>query len=281
MTLKHHVAIITGGADGIGQATAALLVELGAQVVVADRLEEAGRAWAQSHDRARFVHTDMTEETAVAALIESVIGEFGQIDLLFNNAGGSERDGGLISFDRESLDNAVHQNLLAAGLGIKYAAPHMVRRKCGCIVNTASVAAIHPAMGSIVYSSAKAALLQLTRAVAARVARHNVRVNCVLPGIIPTGFLARTYGLDAQSARRAQRRLQRAAPGLQPLPIGGEPLDIARAVVFLAGEGGRFITGQSLVIDGGLTIGQGPDLSGDAFSPLTELLDLPGPNDQV
>ncbi len=185
----HRVAIITGGASGIGLATAELLLEQGASVVSADVLSAAGQAWARDHDRARFIETDMTSETQVAELVAAVMDEFGHIDLLFNNAGGAQPDPGLSGFDRSGLDQAIHQNLLTAGLGIKHVVPHMIARGQGCIINTASIAATHPSMGSIAYSSAKAALVQMTRTAAARLARHNVRVNCVVPGIIPTGFL--------------------------------------------------------------------------------------------
>lgn len=271
--LEGKVAIVTGGANGIGLATVKLLLEHQANVMVADRcIDESNQAFFDDTP-ACFMKADMTDEDHVRELMAYTIERFGQIDVLVNSAGGAAVDRGFSGLSKASLDKEIHQNLLTAALAVKHVAATMTKQKAGSIINVASVAAEHAAMGSLAYSSAKAGLVQLTRTAAARLARYNVRANCILPGIIPTGFLGRTYGLEGKQAERTTRKLRRIAKGLQPLPVAAKPSDIAQAICFFAGEGARFVTGQSLVVDGGLMVGEGPDLDGDAFSQLLAYFD--------
>ncbi|BBD98428.1 3-oxoacyl-ACP reductase [Sphingobium amiense] len=254
--IEGKVALITGGASGMGLATVELFLAEGAKVVVADVDEEGGGALAAAHgDRLVFARCDVTVEADVAAAVDKARSAFGTIDIMFNNAAFPGPPTGILDMTTELWDRIMNLVLRGPMLGIKHAAAAMKKAGGGAIVNTASVAALEYGWGPIAYSTAKAAVLQLTRCAAAELAEHGIRVNAICPGVIATPIFARYLGLTGQAAENARQLVIRNAAKIQPLRQAGLPEDIARACLFLSSAESRFMTGTHLVVDGGLTVG--------------------------
>jgi NAD(P)-dependent dehydrogenase (short-subunit alcohol dehydrogenase family) len=251
--LDGKVAVITGGASGMGEGTVRRFVAEGARVVIADLQDAKGHTLADSLGGAAvFQHTDVATEPDIEAAVGRAVDEFGRLDCIFNNAG----VGGVITpIDETPLDgyNATIGILLTGVmLGMKHGARAMKRQgDGGSIISTASVAGLSGGRGPHIYSAAKAAVVNLTRSVALELAEHNIRVNCICPGAIATPLLARVAG----NADEPMEELRRLLPNFQPLRRAGLPEDIAAAALWLASDEARFVTGQALVIDGGLTAG--------------------------
>lgn len=256
--LEGKVAIITGGTSGMGKRTAERFIEEGAAVVIAGRREAEGKAVARAlGPRAHFVRTDVTREEDVARLVAFAADRYGRLDCLFNNAGGPGPVGGIETIPVDGMERAVALNFGSVVVGMKHAAPLMVRQRSGSIINNASVAASRAGYSSsMIYSAAKAAVVQLTRCVAMQLGEHNVRVNCISPGAIVTGILLKALGLAPAEADAAAGRLAERFATLQPLPRAGMPDDIVNAAVFLASDESSFITGQDIVVDGGQITGR-------------------------
>ncbi len=259
MRLQDKVAIVTGGASGMGKATVHKFLQEGACVVVADFNEETGsetiqEAQANGHgDRARFIKVDVSIEDNIAAMIDCAVDEFGKADIVFNNAGVGGAIGPLTETTTESWDYTM--DVLAKGvfLGIKHAARHMIARgEGGSIINTASIAGLSGDGGPMIYSAAKAAVISMTKSAAVELARDKIRVNAICPGFIATPLAA--VGRD----RVAETQVNFAKS--QPWPEFGDGVHIAGAALFLASEDARFVTGEHIVVDGGLTAA-GPELS--------------------
>jgi NAD(P)-dependent dehydrogenase (short-subunit alcohol dehydrogenase family) len=256
--LDGKVAIITGGGSGIGRATALTFLRESARVVIGD-LNEAGLAetvalaGAQGHaDRLAALRGDVSTELHVADLVGLAVERFEGLDCVFNNAGVGGAFGPIGETTADEWDFTFAVLVRGVFLGIKHASNRMkAQGRGGSIINTASVAGIGGGAGSHAYSAAKAAVANLTRAVSTELAAHRVRVNAIAPGMIRTP-LATGHREDAWD------RLVREK---QPWPEPGLPQHIADTALFLAGEESRFITGQVIVVDGGLTA-QGPDLFG-------------------
>jgi len=268
--LQGKTAVITGGASGIGRAAVELFLSEGANVVIGDVQDEPGEAAAQKSDAARFQHADVTSEADVKALIERAVSDFGRIDILFNNAGTAERDNGFESVDQAAFDRVMRLHLAGPLYGIKHAEPYMRAQKSGAIITTSSVAAVGTTYGPILYSIAKAGVLHMTRLAAVRLAADNVRVNAIQPGLIATAIFGRALGLEQGDSEEKAEKLKEIAPFMQPLPQAGESRDIAEAVLYLASDAARFVTGQSFCVDGGLTAGQVPDPAG-MMKPVADL----------
>jgi NAD(P)-dependent dehydrogenase (short-subunit alcohol dehydrogenase family) len=243
MRLKDKVAIITGGAHGMGACEARLFADHGAKVVIADVMEREGDAVAADiragQAQARFVHADVTSEADWHRLIEAAVAAFGRLDILVNNAGISGSSVG----DHDGLEG--WQRLLAVNatsvfLGTKLAAPVMARTGGGSIVNISSIMGIvggpegHPA-----YHASKAAVRNYTKAAACRYGPQGIRVNSVHPGYLPPM-------LNATNAGSRQAKIERT-----PLRRLGEPIDVAYGVLYLASDEASFVTGAELTIDGG------------------------------
>ncbi|MBI4695713.1 MAG: SDR family oxidoreductase [Gammaproteobacteria bacterium] len=257
MRLKDQVAVITGGASGMGQAATLLFLEEGAQVVVADYNAENGAVTVELAkqrgygDAMRFVRADVSQEADVAAMIGAACETFGRLDVLFNNAG----VGGAIGpvWDIEEAEWDYTFDVLAKGVffGIKHGARAMRRQGTGgAIVNTASIAGLTGGCGPLVYSAAKAAVINLTRSAAVQLAPDRIRVNAICPGAIQTG-LVRLGGGPEETARILDE--------FQPWPEHGRSEDIAGAALFLASAESRFVTGEHLVVDGGISA-LGPEI---------------------
>ncbi len=268
--LNGKVALITGGASGIGEATARLFAEEGARLVIADILDEKGMSVAsQLGSEARYVRADVSNESELKAAIDLTVAAFGRLDCLFNNAGFALTPWSIRDISVDSWDRQIAVLLRGVFLGIKHAAAVMAAQGTGSIVNTASVAAFLTGFSPHPYSAAKAAVVQLTRTAASELAESGVRVNCVCPGAIPTPIFAKAIGLRQDAAERTIGSLKEAFKERQPIRRAGSPLDVAQAVLWLATDDSSFVTGQAIVVDGGITLGRSWPETTAGFAKLT------------
>ncbi|HYC55080.1 MAG TPA: glucose 1-dehydrogenase [Candidatus Binatia bacterium] len=260
--LDGKVAVITGGASGIGEATVRLFVAEGAHVVIADLNDDRGRRLAKEIGaQAVYAHTDVASESDVRGAIELAVGEHGRLDVLFNNAGFGGTIGPIAEIPVEEYDATMNVLLRGVFLGIKHAAPVMTSQGSGSIINTASVAGLRAGFAPHIYSVAKAAVIAMTTTVAMELGERGVRVNCICPGAIATPLLAGAF-VEAMGGvanpEREQESLQmvrQSIGSMQPIQRPGAPDDIAHAALWLAGEESTFVNGHALVVDGGLTGG--------------------------
>jgi len=250
-SLTGKVAIITGGASGMGRASAILFAEAGAHVVVADLNVTGGEEIASlataAGTRAVFQRTDVSQEADVEALVQRALSEFGRLDVMFNNAGIGGAVGPLEGISVEDWDRTQAVCLRGVFLGIKHAVAPMRAVGGGSIISTASIAGIDGYPNLHAYSAAKAGVVNLTRSAALEFGRDRIRVNCIAPGGISTPIV---YGLADNKAAVESLLAQG-----QPIPRAGQPDDIANAALFLASDAATFITGHTLVVDGGATGG--------------------------
>jgi NAD(P)-dependent dehydrogenase (short-subunit alcohol dehydrogenase family) len=249
--LDGQVAIITGGTSGIGARTAELFVAEGAKVVVAGRRQAEGQSLAKAIG-AIFMRTDVTKESDIKALIDETLAKLGRLDCLFNNAGNPGRLTSIADLDMEHFDLVIATHLRAVMLGMKYAAPAMIRQGSGSIINTGSIAGLRAGFSAHSYSAAKAAVIHVTRCVAAELGEKGVRVNSISPGAIVTGIFAKGAGVADTAADNTADSLKERFAALQPLPRAGLPEDVAQAALFLASDAGSFISGRDLAVDGGV-----------------------------
>jgi NAD(P)-dependent dehydrogenase (short-subunit alcohol dehydrogenase family) len=244
--LKDRVAIITGGASGIGLATARRFAAEGARVVIADLDPESGEAAADEVGGV-FRGVNVADEAQVNAVFDGVAAEFGGIDIAFNNAGISPADDDSIeTTELPAWDRVQDVNLKSVYLCSRAALRHMVPAGRGSIINTASfVALLGSATSQISYTASKGGVLALTRELGVQFARQGIRVNALCPGPVNTPLLQELFAKDPE---RAQRRLVH-------VPMGrfAEPEELAAAVAFLASDDASFITATAFVVDGGIT----------------------------
>ncbi len=243
--LDGKVAIITGGAGGIGAATARLMTARGARVVIADIAEDAARTLAAELPGALAVMLDLEHQSSIKALIAAVAAHYGQLDILHNNAAllGPEiarRDGDVEVMDTDLWDRTYRVNVRGTMIACREALP-LLRRSKGNIVNTVSNLALQGHVIQAAYSSSKAAIIQMTRAIAASHGVHGVRCNAVAPGMTMTAALREAFPPVLRKAVEDETLRDQL----------GDPDDIAEAVAFLASSAARNITGQVLVSDGG------------------------------
>ena len=253
--LNGKVAIVTGAASGMGAATVARFVAEGAQVVAADLQLEKGEALAAELGSAvTFVGANVGAEADVAAVVKTALDRFGRIDCLFNNAGFGGVAGLIDATDTgDAYANTWGAMFTGPLLGMKHAAPVMKAQGSGSIITTASVAGIRGGYGPHVYSGIKSAVIGLTRSVALELGPFSIRVNAICPGGIATPIFAGARALEAGSNEDWAEAVRPVLEKIQPIPRAGEPEDIANAALFLASDESSFITGQALVVDGGLT----------------------------
>ncbi|HXK22918.1 MAG TPA: SDR family oxidoreductase [Myxococcota bacterium] len=241
--LSGKVAIVTGGASGIGRATVELFVQQGARVVVADVDAAHGEELAAGlGPSAAFKRTDVSDADQVQALVDFAVARFGGLHVMFNNAGISDKMyGSFLDHDLKAFERVMAVNLFGVLIGTQRAARHMAKHGGGSIINTTSTAGVKPGRGVMIYQASKAAVVHVSRSLALDLAEHGIRVNCIAPGHIPTGMTK--YDM-AQVIRMNQ-----------PLQRQGMPIDVAYAALFLAGERSAQVTGLVLPVDGGTTVG--------------------------
>jgi NAD(P)-dependent dehydrogenase (short-subunit alcohol dehydrogenase family) len=244
--LAGKVAIVTGGASGLGRAMVELFVEEGASVVIADVDREGGEALAaQLGASAWFQPTDVSEADQIQAAVDVAIEQFGGLHVMCNNAGVGGSFKPFLDDDFADFDRVMKVNILGVMVGTQRAARHMKDNGGGAIVNTTSIGGINAGAGVMAYRATKAAVIHLTRSTAVELARHDIRVNCIAPAHIPTAINA---SLDQSLIVKA----------MQPLQRLGSPRDVAEAALYLASERAAQITGIVLPVDGGTTAGSPP-----------------------
>ena len=255
--LEGKVAVITGGASGMGAATVRRFVAEGAKVVIADLQADKGAALAaELGDAATFIETDVGQEADVKAMIDLAVDRYGGLDCLFNNAGFGGVTGLIEETDMgEAYARTVAGMLTGPILGMKHAAPIMKAQGAGSIISTASIAGLRGGGGPHVYSAVKAGVIGLTRSVAIELGQHRVRVNAICPGGIVTPIFLFGQQPKAGANVSVEDALRPAFENMQPIPRAGEGTDIAGMALFLASDDSTFVTGQALVVDGGLISG--------------------------
>jgi NAD(P)-dependent dehydrogenase (short-subunit alcohol dehydrogenase family) len=241
--LTGKVAVVTGAGTGIGKAIALLFAEQDASLVLCgrtlSRVEETADMINENGGVATAIKTDVSNATEVEEMIKKTVDSFGKVDILCNNAGVMEPLASALDLTEEDWDNVLNTNLKSVFLCSKYAIPAMNRNGNGAIVNIASVHGLVRIPGCSAYGASKAGIILYTKQLATEQAKQNIRVNCICPGLIESGVSASFI------------------PALQmdyiPMGRAGQPEDVAQAALFLASDDSKYITGASLVVDGGWT----------------------------
>lgn len=258
-----RVALVTGAAKGIGEAVARLLAERGARVAIVDidgdTAAQVADEIAQGGGDALAVTTDLADDAQAERAVAETVARFGQLDIVSNNAG-IQRYGAVDGTDEATWDEVMNVNLKSVYSICRHAAPHLKRAR-GAIVNMASVQSFATQQGVAAYTTAKHALIGLTRSMALDFAASGVRANAVAPGTVDTPMLAWAVQLDPDP-----EALLRAVAAMHPLGRIAQPREVAEAVAFLASDRASFITGTTLVVDGGLLLplGGAPESEGDS-----------------
>ena len=250
--LDGKVAVITGGASGIGEASVKLFVEEGCRVVIADMQRDRGEALADTlGSNVVFEAVEVRQEAQVAGAVDRAIAEWGRLDCMFNNAGFGGVLGPIDEIPVEEFDLSVDVLVRGVFLGVKHAARVMKPQNSGSIINTGSIAGLITGRGPHIYAMSKAAVIQLSKTVAMELAENFIRVNAICPGFIATPLSANTVGRpDSLIEERLDMYRKR-----QPIPRPGMPRDIAEMALFLASDRSSFVTAQALTVDGGAAAG--------------------------
>jgi NAD(P)-dependent dehydrogenase (short-subunit alcohol dehydrogenase family) len=271
MRFSGKCAAITGAASGIGRAATLLFAREGATVFAADIDLEGAEAVAREGENIIPVACDVCDTSQIKALMDHAAGTCGGIDVLFNNAGAGGDRAPIDEIEPEGWDRTFDLLMRSVAMGIRYAAPHMKHRKGASIVNVSSVAAVGPGYSPTAYAVAKAGVLHLTKCAATDLAQYGIRVNAVQPGFINTNIFTASLDLPPELAEQGKAIILQMSSHGQPVARAGMPEDIANAVAFLCSEAASFITGTSLVVDGGLTVGPRHAWDPEAPGPYTAL----------
>lgn len=271
--LDGKVAVITGAASGIGRGTVDLFVKEGARVIAADIQDDRGARIEEEHKgNAKYVRCDVSKEQDIANAVAAAVKHFGKLTTIFNNAGTGGSAETAEGVTAESFDSVMHLHIRAALFGMKYAVPEMKKAGGGSIISTASVAGLQAGFGPILYSIAKAGIIHMSKIAAAQLAPYNIRANAICPGLIATNIFAQAFGMPSQLAETRIDAIAEAAKHSQPMQRGGRPRDIAETALFLASDGSDWMTGQALVMDGGLTLGPVGGAQFGVFMPIAQAL---------
>ena len=242
------VAIVTGGASGIGEGIARMYVKEGAKVAIADIADADGERVAKELGGASFyAHVDVSRSADVKRLVADTVARFGRLDVMVNNAGILQQGKTIVDTAEEDFDRIYEVNLKGVWLGMKHAIPEMARNGGGAIINVASIAAVMGNAGQSGYGATKGGVVQLTRHCASETAAQKIRVNCISPGSIVTSMSQR------ERPHLTMEQIREAATKRNPLGVAGRPDDIAYTAVWLGSDESGYVTGQNIVIDGGVT----------------------------
>jgi NAD(P)-dependent dehydrogenase (short-subunit alcohol dehydrogenase family) len=244
---KDKTTLVTGGSSGIGRATAIMFASRGATVVIASRSEQESaktiEAIATAGGKAKFIKTDVTSESQVEALIDSIANEYGNLDYAFNNAGAQPVPSATTDQTEDDWDKMLAVNLKGAWLCMKHELRHMLKVGRGSIVNNASISGLVGIATWPAQCASKHGVVGLTRAVAIEYAKSGIRVNVVCPGAIETPMLQGLTGGDPE--------FERAVAAAEPMGRVGTPEEVAEAVLWLSSDASSFVTGHALAVDGG------------------------------
>ncbi|MCL4508619.1 MAG: SDR family oxidoreductase [Chloroflexi bacterium] len=251
MKLAGKITVVTGAGSGIGQAIAQTLAAAGARIAVVDFSETGGqetvRLITEQGGEAFFVQADVSHRSDVERYVKAVVERYGRIDILCNNAGIGVA-ATVTETTEEDWDRVLAVDLKGVYLGCKYTIPVMLRQGGGVIVNTASVAGMVGVLNRAAYCAAKAGVVGLTKSIAVDYVSQNIRCNAVCPGTVDSPWIQRILSQQPDPVAERQRMVER-----QPMGRMGRPDEVARAVLYLACDDSAFVTGSTLVIDGGLT----------------------------
>ena len=256
MRFSGKTVVITGAASGIGRESVRLFAREGAIVFASDIDDEQGKALegAPGQD-IRYQHCDVCDPDQIKALMDRAAAETGGIDVVFNNAGAGGAREKIHEIEPAEWDRTMDLLLRSVAMGIRYAVPHMQNRPGAAIVNVSSVAAVGPGYSPTAYAVAKAGVLHLTKMAAADLAQFGIRVNAIQPGFINTNIFTASLEIPDAQKDLAKGVIAQMSSNAQPVRRGGQPADIAEACAYLASEAAGFVTGTSLIVDGGITIG--------------------------
>ena len=274
--LEGKVAVITGAANGIGRATAELFVRHGARVLAADRDVERGQELADRlGDAVRFHAVDVGKPDEVRAMVDASVDAFGRIDVMFNNAGISCAPfADFLDDTFENFHDVIAVNLLGAMVGTQQAARHMKRQgEGGAILTNASIAGMLAGQGMMTYRASKAALVQFRKSAAIDLGKHNIRVNCIVPGHIRTELSSFSEkGAEDAAAQRLEKAVDAVYLSNQLLKRRGDPEDAAEVALFLASDKAKYVTGIAMPVDGGVTAGDPVNHLSDIIAARTNAL---------
>ncbi|MDY6996270.1 MAG: SDR family oxidoreductase [Actinomycetota bacterium] len=260
--LAGKVAIVTGGASGIGRGIAERFAAEGAGVVVADVRDDLGEELVGKLNaegrRATYRHTDVGDQAQVGELVAAAVSSFGGLHVMVNNAGiSSPLRKGLFHEDLEEFDRVMRVNLLGVMAGTREAARHMAEQGGGSIINLSSIGGVQAGGGVPVYRASKAAVIHFSKSAAIELAHYEVRVNCIAPGNIPTPLLASSAtDEDRERLERFEARIRQQMRDDRPLKREGTAEDVAEAALYLATSRSRYVTGTVLPVDGGTVAGK-------------------------
>lgn len=255
LLLQDKVAIVTGGASGIGLTTVERFVEEGAKVMIADVQDDAGARLAASlGDNVDYTHTDVTQESAIEELVEATVERFGKLDIMFNNAGAAGDQSPMVDIGQEGFEKTLSLLTSSVMFGHKYAARQFQKQGTGgAVISTASAAGLQGGWSTAAYTVAKHAVGGVVRQAVIELAPLGIRSNAIAPGLIMTPIMARPFDLPADQVPAFVEHLSSALGPTQPSGRVGQPLDIANAAVFLASDLSEYVNGVVLPVDGGAT----------------------------
>ncbi|OBI91587.1 SDR family NAD(P)-dependent oxidoreductase [Mycobacterium asiaticum] len=256
--LADRVAVVTGAASGLGRGIAERFAAEGARVVIADVQTEGGQALAEAlGPNAVFQRTDVSDPEQVSALVATAVQTFGGLHIMVNNAGVSGPLRRLLDDDFADFHRVMAVNVLGVMTGTRDAARHMAAHGGGSIINLTSIGGIQAGGGVMTYRASKAAVIQFTKSAAIELAYHEIRVNAIAPGNIPTPILASSAAdMDPEELEQFEARIRQGMREDRPLKREGAPDDVAEAALYLAGERSRYVTGIVLPVDGGTVAGK-------------------------